>query len=226
MAGAWPRYRDRPLSLVAQLDLAEMCMAGGPDWLPSQGRLLFFYELEDSCWGFDPKDAGSALVHHETSSAVPAAVPADLPADMRFQDYPVTFAADISLPSEERLEIAWRELSGPEEGALEAAMEALTPSQPAHQLGGYPGAIQNDGMELECQLVTHGHYLGNSEGYKQAPADEMKSGAADWRLLLQLDTDDEAAMMWGDSGRLYFWIREQDARAGDFSKAWAILQCY
>ena len=30
--------------------------------------------------------------------------------------------------------------------------------------------------------------------------------AADWRLLLQLDTDDEASMMWGDLGRLYFWI--------------------
>jgi uncharacterized protein YwqG len=33
-------------------------------------------------------------------------------------------------------------------------------------------------------------------------------------------------MMWVDTGRIYFWIREQDARAGDFSKAWMILQCY
>ena len=32
--------------------------------------------------------------------------------------------------------------------------------------------------------------------------------------------------MWGDGGMLYFWIREEDARAGRFDRAWAVLQCY
>jgi uncharacterized protein YwqG len=44
-------------------------------------------------------------------------------------------------------------------------------------------------------------------------------------LLLQVDSDD-VGMMWGDGGRLYFWIREQDARRADFSNVWMILQCY
>lgn len=48
---------------------------------------------------------------------------------------------------------------------------------------------------------------------------------SEWRLLLQLDSDDASDMMWGDSGILYFWIREADARAGDFSNVWVILQC-
>jgi len=81
-------------------------------------------------------------------------------------------------------------------------------------------------MELECQLVTHGLNLGRPEGYKNMEVERLRLGADDWRLLLQLDTDHEAGMMWGDTGRLYFWIREQDARARDFSKAWAILQCF
>jgi uncharacterized protein YwqG len=225
MTGPWPRYDGRPLSLIAQLDLAAMRAAGGPDWLPSTGRLLFFYELELGAWGFDPKDAGSALVRYEADVGDDMSEPDDLPADARFDAYPITFVADVSLPSEERLEIDWKTVSAREQGELEAAVEALTPAEPVHQVGGYPLAVQSDGMELECQLVTSGIYVGNSSGYTKSNVDASKPGSADWRLLLQLDTDDDAGMMWGDTGRLYFWIREQDARAGDFSKTWTILQC-
>jgi uncharacterized protein YwqG len=214
------------LSFLAQLDLAELRAAGGIDWLPDHGRLLFFYELAYGGWGFDPKDAGSAVVRYEIGMAAPATEPADLSADMRFDESPVTFASDVSCPSGERLDVDWEALSGPEERALEDAFEALQPSEPAHQVGGYPTPIQNDLMELECQLATNGLYVGGSKGYEGHRVEELKPGASDWRLLLQLDTDPKVGFVWGDSGRLYFWIREQDARAGDFSKAWAILQCY
>ena len=61
MAAAWPRYGGRPLCCVAQLDLEAVAAAGGPDWLPSQGRLLFFYELEHGAWGLNVGDAGSSV---------------------------------------------------------------------------------------------------------------------------------------------------------------------
>jgi uncharacterized protein YwqG len=41
-----------------------------------------------------------------------------------------------------------------------------------------------------------------------------------------LDSDDAMDSNWGDSGRLYYWIREQDARAGDFSRVWVTMQFY
>lgn len=66
-------------------------------------------------------------------------------------------------------------------------------------------------MEAECQAIAQ--RLGQQDGE-----------ASDWRLLLQLDSDADADMMWVDVGSLYFWIWEQDARAGDFSKVWRILQ--
>lgn len=226
MGGAWPRHHGRPLSLIAQLDLAEMRAAGGPDWLPAEGRLLFFYDLELSPWGFDPNDAGGAIVRYETVMSGASGEPDDLPADGRFETYPVRFVPDVSLPSEERLTIDWKTLSAQEQYELEAAVEAATPAEPAHQIGGYPLAVQNDGMELECQLVTSGVYTGNAKGYSRSNVEAAKPSAADWRLLLQLDTDNDAEMTWGDTGRLYFWIREQDARAGDFSKTWTILQCH
>jgi uncharacterized protein YwqG len=97
---------------------------------------------------------------------------------------------------------------------------------PHHQVWGFPDPIQGDEMELECQLVSHGLYCGDSSGYLSREAAPLKDGARDWRLLLQIDTDEELGVMWGDGGILYFWIREEDARAGRFDQAWAVLQCY
>ncbi len=47
----------------------------------------------------------------------------------------------------------------------------------------------------------------------------------EWKLLLQLDTDDDTGWMWGDVGTLYFWVRESDARRRDFNKVWMVFQC-
>jgi uncharacterized protein YwqG len=81
-------------------------------------------------------------------------------------------------------------------------------------------------MRLECQLVTNGIYCGNSSGYRDPRAKVLEPGATDWRLLLQLDSDDRVGWMWGDVGRVYFWAIQQDIAACDFDKSWAILQCH
>jgi hypothetical protein len=94
-----------------------------------------------------------------------------------------------------------------------------------HQVLGYPSPVQNADMEEECQLASNGVYVGNPEGYKDPRVPALKAGATDWKLLLQLDTDDDIGWMWGDVGTLYFWVRESDARCGDFSKVWMIFQC-
>lgn len=55
----------------------------------------------------------------------------------------------------------------------------------------------------------------------------MEKGAEDWQLLLQIDSDEEnLGAMWGDCGRVYFWIRQQDLQKRDFSNVWLVLQCY
>jgi uncharacterized protein YwqG len=94
-----------------------------------------------------------------------------------------------------------------------------------HRVLGHPQLIQNP-MELECQLASNGVYCGNSEGYQSDQAKVLEQGAADWRLLLQIDTDEEGpGWMWGDVGRLYFWLRSQDLTSLRFDNVWLIFQC-
>jgi uncharacterized protein YwqG len=81
-------------------------------------------------------------------------------------------------------------------------------------------------MQLECQLANSGIYGGRPSDYQDPRVAALRAGAADWRLLLQVDSDDAAGMMWGDVGRIYYWIRAQDLAARRFDQAWLILQCY
>ena len=82
-------------------------------------------------------------------------------------------------------------------------------------------------MRLECQLVTNGLYCGDATGYQDPRRASLELGASDWQLLLQIDSDEERlGWMWGDVGRVYFWIRRQDLASADFEGAWAVLQCY
>ncbi len=204
---AWPRFQGRPLSCVAQLDLEDVQAAGGPDWLPRRGRLNFFYECEHGGWGIEAADAGGAVVIYEDETTGPASEPEDLALDYRFSAYHVTFRSDVSFPGVDRIEIDWKGLNPASSFALESAVEGMAAAAPTHQIGGFPTAIQNDDMELDCVRWVGGD-------------------VPDWRLLLQLDTDHDAGMMWGDTGMIYFWVREQDARAGDFSKIWVTSQCH
>ena len=53
----------------------------------------------------------------------------------------------------------------------------------------------------------------------------MEAGARNWRLLFQMDSDEDLGVMWGDVGMLYFWVAEAAARKADFSNVWLVLQC-
>jgi uncharacterized protein YwqG len=94
-----------------------------------------------------------------------------------------------------------------------------------HALGGWPSPVQGE-METECQLVTNGIFCGLPEGYTSRKAMRLRPGAADWRLVLQIASDERVGFEWGDSGKLYVWMREQDIHARRFDRCWTILQCY
>ena len=220
---AWPAKDGKPLTLLASLDLAEIHAALPVDWLPLRGRLLFFYDVEEQPWGFDPKDRGSWAVLFVPPGLASISQPRGATAALPWK--PVRFARLDSVPSQERQGMAELELSDAEFELLAQFQDQQYEGQPHHHLGGYPSPVQGDAMELEAQLASSGIYCGDESGYKDARVPELQARAHEWRLLLQLDTDDDIDVMWGDCGRLYFWVREQDAQAARFENTWLILQC-
>ncbi len=80
-------------------------------------------------------------------------------------------------------------------------------------------------MQLECQLVTNGINVGTQGRHGDPRVEVLSAGATDWRLLLQIDTEDAAGMMWGDAGRIYYWIRDQDLAKAAWDETWLVLQC-
>jgi len=221
-----------PLAFLCQLFLRDLHGAVPlRDW-PSDGSLAFFYDPAQS-WGFDPAARGHSRVVYvpEDEELVPVAAPAGL-ADGKFAalfpERRLRFTPEWTLPT--RLDAGGEDLSiwGSEDYAalLQQLMSVSDEREPVHRCGGHPQEVQGD-MRLECQLVTNGLYCGDATGYEDPRAAALEEGAADWQLLLQIDSDESRlGWMWGDVGRLYFWIRRQDLAAKDFDGVWVVLQCY
>jgi uncharacterized protein YwqG len=223
----WPKWKGVPLAFLAQIDLRELPESRPIEDLPPDGQLYFFYELEQTTWGFDPADKGSwrVLYSDDAPSQAPSTIPAGLSADGVYYERRVSFRGIPSTPNLLRLEPDYRRIPSALFERVCGLNEAPFEGRPKHQIGGYPTPFQDDSMELECQLVSNGLYCGDPSVYQDPRVAALKSGAQEWKLLLQLDTDDDTGMMWGDCGTLYFWIRASDLATREFSDVWMILQC-
>lgn len=218
----WPHREGRPLTLLASLSLAELATVHRIEWLPPGGTLLFFYDIDEQPWGFDPKDRGAWSVLHvpEANQVSGATDPPENPLPKRN----LGFRRIERIPPVD-LMMAELQLSDAECDEYSRIADEAFGELPKHQVGGFPHPIQGGSMELKCQLASHGIYCGDSSGYQDPKVISLRRGASNWRLLLQLDSDDDLEMMWGDEGRLYFWVEEQAAATGNFDNAWLVLQC-
>ena len=223
----WPRWKNAPLAFLAQIDLAEIGQQSVLPDLPKHGLLHVFYDQEQSTWGFDPEDKRSWRVIYSDDGAGFRRTdpPVGVSRQGRYREKRVEFREVTTYPSLDRLSEQPIQMSDETWDELDNHQARDFAGLPRHQLGGLPNPVQGDNMELECQLASSGVNVGGPSGFASPEAKVLESGAADWVLLLQLDTDDDADMMWGDVGALYFWIRDEDLKARKFSECWMVLQC-
>ncbi|MDR0965354.1 MAG: DUF1963 domain-containing protein [Myxococcales bacterium] len=230
----WPTRDGRPLSFLAQLDLVEIAAPA----LPSRGWLLFFYDVEEQPWGSKPEDAaGSRVVYVDVAreALVRRSHPTD-EIDAEFQPCSLAFAEAIDLPDpyDSVVERAGVDIAYEQTEYYGAVLDELAGNETSsvddygvhHHLLGNPQLIQND-MRAECEQMAMASNPTTRSLPKARVKESMKRAPDEWQLLLQLDSDDDGPeWMWGDSGRIYFWIRRTDLAARAFDKTWLILQCY
>lgn len=221
----WPRSTDgKPLSLVGVWITNEINSWYGQPMLPGDMVLSFFYDaVGERGWGYDP-------THKEFWRVVPAAV-ADATAvgvpegAEAFRGWALTAQQTLTIP--DIWDPAVAQLTDKDPDGVSDAYEQLDASDttPLHRAFGWPDPVQ-EAMPLECQLASNGIYVGSPEGYRDPRVADLRAGAADWLLLWQIDTDEDAGWMWGDLGTIYYWIRREDLATGRFDRVWMIFQCH
>jgi uncharacterized protein YwqG len=227
----WPVHSGRPLDFLLQVNCAETAEFDLESALPRAGLMVFFYDLEEQPWGYDPDDLDGFKVafFEDDSNLWLHPIPAQ---SKHLPTCALQFSACLTTPSpwSRAYENLLRKIAftSQEEDNYFMFMDKLNEMADTkggqHRLLGHSTNLQGD-MQLEAQLVTHGINCGDPEGYRSAQAKALEDGADDWRLLLQIDSDRTANLTWGDAGMLYFWIRKQDLQAQAFERVWMELQC-
>lgn len=224
--------KRRPLSFLAQFDLEEIAQFDTENLLPKTGVLSFFYEMNTQKWGYDPDDKGCARVFwfEDKTKLRPAEFPEDLEVIFRLPALKIAAKSeksyqsgvDFMLQRQNEMTERWDEfdeimekLGGEEDGVISKML-------------GWANPIQGN-MTMECELISRGYYLG--DGWDDVtPLDRQEAeqwSLKDWLLLFQLDIVDDGdfELMFGDGGRIYFYIRRDDLQAQNFDDIWLILQC-
>jgi uncharacterized protein YwqG len=221
---AWPVWQGLPQAFIAQINLQEVHSSDVEQALPAHGLLWFFYDARQETYGDDPANRGgwSVFYSEKPEQLQHAAAPKDLPAESLFKAASLSGSSEITLSQVPAQEIAHFDWSDEEQEQYDDLLFSMVPPEKRpfrHRLLGNPDLIQDD-LRLQSQLVSHG-----STGDEDDPeTKKLEAGASEWRLLLQVDTDERIGMRWASSGMLYYSITATDLKAQRFDNTWLILQ--
>ena len=206
----WPIYEGKPseniskapLAFLAQINLEELAPFDKEGLLPKKGMLYFFYDARMVCRGFDPVDKNCAKVYFfdgEKEDLIPAFPSLPLP-EQAFEEFEISFTGKRSLPAIEKFSSIY-----------------------------FDGECDFEEGEMldDCERISRGVYCGGALRESEEERKDILKHSRDWLLLLQLGTieTDGADVMWGDCGKLYFYIKKQDLTERNFDGVWVILQC-
>lgn len=220
----WPKWRGQPQAFIAQVNLGDVSPFDPDQLLPQAGLLSFFYDSDDGVDGLRSEDRGGWRVVFVPSGSNLSRrpFPSSLPKRRRFDAVALYPQTEITYAPTESLVVQRLGLSANQAVSYREALQ--DDDDVSHRMLGHPDVIQTD-MQVACELVSSGLSLSDFESFRGSLG-ELHERASRWRLLLQVDSDDDAGMTWGDAGRLYYWIRDQDLQAQRFDQTSLMLESH
>ncbi len=240
-ATPWPRRGRRPLMFIAQVNLKEIAAAeSDPVWPQRDGLLSFFYDAAEQPWGISPAERNAWRIIYTPPRT--RLEPRPVPKEAGRGSYPtdpipqcsVSFRKVITIPPGDNL-LVFNVLprTSDQKRYNDLVLEFADPlGKHRHQWGGWPVVIQDD-MELNCQFAWHGiedpfgqeNWDGRGEPKLDPRVPLLAAGATRWMLLLQVASDDNLGINFGDEGNIYFYATAETIATGEFKEVWLELQC-
>ncbi len=234
----WPSYDGKDMTFVCQLNMRDFGKFDKAKLLPEKGILYFFFDSMQEVTGiYNERGGWNVLFFGGNADELARSKPKRMRTKYRTRACAIECVSIMTPPALDSLAVQDMRLSDDEiekYAALYDAIENAYPKGPYHHLLGNPHPVQHGRLELDCAIGSYINQTGKAIGDgKIAPYGyhttkklerKLRSKARAWRLILQVDSDPEANMMWGDHGMLYFFAREDDMRARNFDDSWAIFQ--
>jgi Domain of unknown function (DUF1963) len=215
-----------PLTYLGQIAMDELPRIGGKTNLPRTGILYFFYDLINYPQGW---------LHSSKGGWRSIYLDVDCDEIETFNDYEapeeisphcsLTFEVGYFLCEPEYKPVELEQMSDPDFVRVCRELRESFPFlsgadfyKDRHKLLGFPEPLQDFDMARTCHRVSQGL---DAWGY----AEGIEEGVNDWQLLAQIDCDEKLDWEFGDMGRLFFWIKQQDLEQQDFSNVWFQFEC-
>jgi uncharacterized protein YwqG len=169
------------------------------------------------------------VIYHpsgDKDSLAPSEPPMPIPPHLDYKARAARFQTELTLPNIETCYIgvtgdttARVELTEEEWNAYIELRSEFRADKNIHQMFGHADDVQPYALENSYASVRN-VFFPDGRHFKSLTPKEQAEEFFQGRLLLQIDEEKSSKMQFGRGGRLYFFIREQDLKARDFSKVW------
>lgn len=226
---------NKKYSFLCQINLKEISKFEEANKLPQEGILSFFFDLDSS-------DDGRVIYIPDKSKLSKPNIPIEFepikqsflkrifsrkPHTKLIKEVACNFSLDYSFPSANSLLIEKNKrilnISLP---ALDAFQDELferkydendSEDTANHRILGLYEGIQDEYQELILNHIFHN------------PTDltiEQINKSLEWKLLFQMDSDRDLKFNYLDSGRIYFFIKQEDLESQHFERVKVLSDCY
>jgi uncharacterized protein YwqG len=193
--------RTAALDFLVQIRCDELPIGSVPAGWPRTGMLWVFYDAANQPWGGARETDGARVFH--LAEPGPLQRMAGPHAEARPGFRPCRIRPVMSWTVPEQL----IPMDTDDEALVEAYLEEVC------------APINGDPSGVVHRMFGHGQWI----------QDDVTGGEPPRRLLLQIDSDDGSdgpGWMWGDAGRLYFTMTDQELAEARFAQARWTLQCH